>query len=232
MTDVATIDSTGDSGETPADPAASVYAGHARHGINEVVETYRDQASTLARLDWLNQLFSGRYRRRLYRNATGRVLDVACGIGTNVDYLPEATEYVGVDISEEMLDEARNRTASPGLDPSFRRMDAEDLAFQEDSFDTVISSLSTCTFPDPVTALAEMGRVCSPSGSVLLLEHGRSSLELIGRFQDWRAEAHRAKHSCRWNQEPLAVVGESPLIVTESWTAFGGMITGINAKPP
>jgi len=53
-------------------------------------------------------------------------------------------------------------------------MDAQALEFPDDSFDTVISSFSTCTFPDPIAALHEMERVCTPDGEILLLEHRRS----------------------------------------------------------
>jgi len=76
-----------------------------------------------------------------------------------------------------------------------------------------------------------MGRVCAPDGQILLLEHGRSSVGPVARFQDWRADAHFEKHSCRWNQEPLAVVAESPLRVVESSSALLGVITAIEARP-
>jgi hypothetical protein len=76
-----------------------------------------------------------------------------------------------------------------------------------------------------------MGRVCVPDGRVLLLEHGRSSVGPIARFQDWRADAHYEKHSCRWNQNPLEVVSRSPLTTVESSTALLGIVTAIEARP-
>jgi len=224
-----------DAGDRPTmtrdDETPSVLAGQQRHTIADVKETYREQATTMARMDWLNRALSGRYRRALFGDATGRILDVACGVGTNATYLPADTEYVGIDLSEAVLDEARQRLEDSPQETTLYEMDAENLAFPDDSFDTVISALSTCTFPDPVAALSEMGRVCAPDGRVLLLEHGRSSVGPIARFQDWRADAHFEKHSCRWNQEPLDVVGASPLTTTESWSALLGIITAIEARP-
>lgn len=204
---------------------------HRRHTLAEVRETYREQATTMAKMDWLNRAFTGRYRRVLFGDATGRVLDVGCGVGTNAQYLDRATEYVGIDISDAVLTEASQRLDDSSQETTLYEMDAQDLDFPNDSFDTVISSLSTCTFPDRVKALSEMGRVCAPDGRILLLEHGRSSVGPIARFQDWRADAHFEKHSCRWNQEPLAVVAESPLTTIESSSAFFGMITAIEARP-
>jgi ubiquinone/menaquinone biosynthesis C-methylase UbiE len=208
-----------------------VLAGHPPQSVADVRETYRDQAATIDRMDWLNRVLTGRYRRHLFEEASGRVLDVACGVGTNVQYLPRDCAYVGIDVSPEMLAGAEERLEGRPRETTLHEMDAQDLAFPDNSFETVISSLSTCTFPDPVEALSEMGRVCEPGGRVLLLEHGRSSLGPIARFQDWRADAHFEKHSCRWNQDPLEVVSQSPLTVVESSAALLGVITTITALP-
>jgi ubiquinone/menaquinone biosynthesis C-methylase UbiE len=185
----------------------------------------------MARMDWLNRAFTGRYRQRLFGDATGRVLDVACGVGTNIQYLPKDSEYVGIDVSGDVLAEAKQRLGDASRETTLHEMDAQDLDFPDDSFDTVISALSTCTFPDPVKALSEMARVCAPDGRVLLLEHGRSRVGAIARFQDWRADAHFEKHHCRWNQEPLDVVAASPLVTVESSTALLGIVTAIEARP-
>ncbi len=199
--------------------------------VEEIRDVYADQIDMLARTDRLNRLFTGRYRRRAFARATGRVLDVACGMATNARYVPPSAEYVGIDVSPDMLREARAELDRIGRDGEVREMDAQDLDFPDDGFDAVISSLSTCTFPDPVAALNEMGRVCDPDGHVLLLEHGRSDVDLVARFQDWRADAHFEKHACRWNQEPIAVVAESDLQVERAWSAALGIITGIEARP-
>ncbi|WP_424005402.1 class I SAM-dependent methyltransferase (plasmid) [Haloarcula salina] len=209
----------------------SMLTGYRDHTLADVKETYREQATTMANMDWLNQAFTGRYRRALFGDATGRVLDVGCGVGTSAQYLGRDTEYVGIDISDAVLTEAEQRLDDSPQETTLYEMDAQDLDFPNDSFDTVISSLSTCTFPNRVEALSEMGRVCAPDGRILLLEHGRSSVGPIARFQDWRADAHFEKHSCRWNQDPLAVVAESPLTTIESSSAFFGMITAIEARP-
>ncbi|MFC7771728.1 class I SAM-dependent methyltransferase [Salinirubellus sp. GCM10025899] len=233
------VEPTTDEGATPASSTddssppvdTRVLAGHPLQSIADVRETYRDQAATIDRMSWLNRLLTGRYRRRLFGDANGRVLDVACGVGTNARYLPEDREYVGVDISPEMLARAAQRLDDRPRETTLHEMDAQDLAFPDDSFETVISSLSTCTFPDPIEALSEMGRVCAPDGQILLLEHGRSSVGPIARFQDWRADAHFEKHRCRLNQNPLDTVARSPLAVVETSSAFLGIITAIEARP-
>jgi ubiquinone/menaquinone biosynthesis C-methylase UbiE len=198
--------------------------------VAEIRETYETQADRMARLSWLNRLVTGRYRCRLFGDAEGRVLDVACGTGLNLRYLPDGVEYLGADVSPAMLARARERHGGT-RGATFVEMDAGTLALAEDSFDTVISSLSTCTFPDPATALREMGRVCRPDGRVRLLEHGRSDVGPVARFQDWRADAHFEKHACRWNQQPTETVAAAGLAVRRTVSDPLGVLTGIEAAP-
>jgi len=212
--------------------AAGARATRARpDSLADVRETYAEQADRFDRMQWLNRRLTGGFRGRLFGRAEGRVLDVACGTGLNFQYLPDAASYVGVDLSPEMLAVARDGLGGRERVEGVHEMDAQSLAFDDDAFDTVVSSLSTCTFPDPVAALNEMARVCAPDGRVLLLEHGRSSVGPVARFQDWRADAHYETHSCRWNQKPLALFKDADLAVRESSTAVLGMLTAIEAGP-
>ena len=199
--------------------------------LDELRDLYADQAEWMGRMDWCNRLLTGRYRRRLFWNARGRVLDVACGTGTNRRYLPDAVEYVGVDLSPAVLREAEASFDDLERGVNLLEMDAGALDFPDDSFDTVVSSLSTCTFPDPDAALREMARVCEPDGRILLLEHGRSDVGPVARFQDWRADAHYEKHGCRWNQEPTAVVAGTGVQVLSTRSSMLGIVTEIVARP-
>lgn len=199
---------------------------------DEIAAAYDDAADRAARWRRLDRLFAGRYRRRQFGRAEGRVLDVACGTGTNFRYLPASVELTGIDASAEMLAHAEEERERLGLDGGVRKMDAQDLAFPDDAFDTVVSSFSTCTFPDPHAALREMGRVCRPDGRILLLEHGRSTVGPVARWQDWRADAQYEKVGCRANHEPLRTVRGSDLSVEDSRTALFGLVVAVDALPP
>jgi ubiquinone/menaquinone biosynthesis C-methylase UbiE len=129
-----------------------------------------------------------------------------------------------------MLDIARGKTERLGLSIDLMLMDAGQLDFPDQSFDVVVSALSTCTFPDPVASLHEMGRVVKPDGRILLLEHGRSSWGLIGRHQDRTAHQHFATAGCRWNQEPLDLVRTAGLQVVEHHRSFFGIFHTIEAR--
>lgn len=197
----------------------------------EIADSYADVADKLARWRQLDRLFAGRYRRRQFGNTDGRVLDVACGTGRNFRYLSTATEVVGIDISTDMLAHARDELDHLALDGTVHQMDAQALDFPDDSFGTVISSFSTCTFPDPVTTLQEMQRVCKPDGQILLLEHSRSDVTPIAWLQDWRAEPHYEKAGCRLNHEPLQTVRQADITVENACKQFVGLVTTIEATP-
>lgn len=206
-------------------------SGSRSKSLPEIRDSVSDHLDEMDGSSFVNRLLTARTRRRIFTQATGRVLDVACGTGTNFEYLSDSVEYVGIDISPEMLTRAEDRFERLERGTSLMEMDAQDLDFDDDSFDTVISSMSTCMFPDPVTALEEMKRVCDPDGQILLLEHGRSSIGPLAWLQDWRADARYQETGCRWNQDPLAVVSQSELSVDSVSTGLFGMITAFEARP-
>jgi ubiquinone/menaquinone biosynthesis C-methylase UbiE len=176
--------------------------------------------------DWLEGIpdFLGvsKLRRRLLGRASGKVLEVAVGTGKNLTYYPRDCPIIAVDLSKEMLNVGRERATKLSMDVSFVLADAEALPFSDQSFDTVVSSLSTCTFADPVAALEEMERVCRPGGKILLLEHGRSDREWLGRWQDRHADQFAEPLGCHWNREPLELVRKGGLhVITARWNFFG-----------
>lgn len=171
-----------------------------------------------------------RLRQRLLRQASGKVLEVAVGTGKNLRYYPQGCRITAVDVSREMLRVAQKRAASLSVDVSFLSADGENLPFPDKSFDTVVSSLTTCTFPNPVLALQEMARVCRPVGRILL-EHGRSNREWLGRWQDRHADQFAKPLGCHWNREPLDMVRKAGLKVSSTRQFFFGVVHEIDAAP-
>lgn len=156
---------------------------------------------------------------------------MACGVGENFRYLPESTSVVAIDISPDMLAKAKTEADDLERDIDIHRMDAHDLPFKDDSFESVISSFSTCTFPKPFAVLAEMGRVCKPDGRVLLLEHGKFDLWPLAKLQARVADTKYENEGCRLWDDPADVVRQSELAVEKINRWFFGYITGITARP-
>jgi ubiquinone/menaquinone biosynthesis C-methylase UbiE len=183
--------------------------------------------------DWIIEHLLGvkHLRRELLARASGDVLEVACGTGSNFPFYNGHTTLTAVDLSPGMLDQARRRANQLDLAVDLQVMDAESLAFPDASFDTVISSLSTCTVPDPVLQLREMARVCRADGRILLIEHGRSRWRWFAWYQDHTVGSALSIVGCRWNQNPFALAQEAGLRVLDSRRTGAGVFYTIEAAP-
>jgi ubiquinone/menaquinone biosynthesis C-methylase UbiE len=131
-----------------------------------------------------------------------------------------------------MLEIAQQKAAGLSLNVQVKVMDAQRLEFDDGSFDTVTSTLSTCTFPDPIQALREMKRVCRRDGLILLLEHGHSSMTWLANFQDRNVLPHYQQNAgCRWNQDPLDLMRTAGLKILNNKRFGLGMFDAIEATP-
>ena len=140
---------------------------------------HNDTARDYRKGEWTREVLFGigKKRKRQFALASGKVLDAGCGYDADFPHLVNAKRITGVDFSPVMLDLARQYSHDLGFTVDLRESDAEALDFPDNSFDTVISALATCSFLNPLKALAEMRRVCKPDGRILLVEHGRSDWE-------------------------------------------------------
>ena len=98
-----------------------------------------------------------------------RVLDVACGTG-NLS-LPAARAgavVTGLDIAPNLIETARERASAEGLKIDFEEGDAEQLPYEDASFDTVVTMFGAMFAPRPEMAAAELLRVCRPGGRLAM----------------------------------------------------------------
>lgn len=178
----------------------------------QVRQCYDEMAGNWRLLGIVDSLvLINRLRKKHIGNASGAVLDVACGTGENFPHLRNASTITALDLSAEMVDEARRRKRQLGVAVDLLVGDAQSLPFGDDTFDTVVSALSTCTIPDYVTTFHEMTRVVRPGGQILLLEHGRSSVGWIARRQDRHIDRVYARSACRNNRDVGAELAEAGL---------------------
>lgn len=128
------------------------------------------------RVSRFERVLFGGGREWVCAQAQGDVLEIALGTGRNLRYYPAGVRLTGIELSPAMLEIARQEAAALGREADLRVGDAEALELPDESFDTVVCTLSLCTIPDDRAAVAEAKRVLRPGGRFLLLEHVRSPL--------------------------------------------------------
>ncbi len=126
------------------------------------------------------------WREKLWEHVPeGRVLEVGCGTGKNLDYYSPQMDVVGIDISERMLERARQRAGELNRRVELYQMDAQQLDFADDAFDAAVATFVFCSVPDAVQGLRELGRVVKPGGAIWLLEHVRiDEPAILGSIMD------------------------------------------------
>lgn len=103
----------------------------------------------------------------------GRVLEVGVGTGLSLPSYGRHLEIVGIDLSPEMLDKARERVEIDRLDhvTGLLEMDAGNLEFEDTSFDTTVAMYVMTVVPEPEKVMRELARITKPGGEVLLVNH-------------------------------------------------------------
>ena len=123
-----------------------------------------------------------RAKLRQYIPSKGTILEVGVGTGKNLPFYNKHLKIVAVDVSEKMLQRAKNKKSR--ADINLIQMDIEELGFPDEVFDTAISTYVFCSVEDPIRGLSEIKRVLKKDGFFVFLEHMRSEKELMGRVMD------------------------------------------------
>ena len=141
-------------------------------------------------LPWLIDFACGmksvsRQRMKVIPQAQGRVLEIGLGTGLNLPFYDagRVQELVGVEPSLTMHHLAMKRSRAAGIPVELVGIGAERLPLADHVFDTVVSTYTLCTIPDPVLALRELRRVLRPGGRLLFSEHGRAPDENVRKWQ-------------------------------------------------
>lgn len=171
-------------------------------------------------------------REWIAERAHGRVLEVAIGTGRSLEFYAPGIELTGVDLSPAMLRRARRRARELGLTPIFKAADAEQLPFDDAAFDTVVCALGLCSIPRPDIAVAEMARVLVPGGTLLLLDHIRSSWPPVVALQWLLERVTILTAGEHFTRRQLPVVRAAGLEVTETERLKAGTIERIRAIRP
>lgn len=137
--------------------------------------------------DFWDRMGRPEWRRRVFAETAGEVLEIGVGTGKNFAFYRPGTKITAVDISPRMLAIARRKLeqgracAAP---VTLLLTDAQSLPFPDASFDSAVATFVFCSVPDPVLGLREVLRVLKRGGRLVLLEHLRRDDGVVGPLMD------------------------------------------------
>lgn len=153
---------------------------------NDFVEHVYEKLAKVYDLTFGPTLHPGRVQalQRMKMHPGDKLLEVGVGTGINAVMYPKTVEVTGIDFSEHMLEKARERVLRKGMtNIRLLQMDAQDIKFEDDTFDIVYAPYLISVVPDPVKVAREMRRVCKPGGRIIFLNHFLSPNALLSKAE-------------------------------------------------
>ncbi|MDT5225160.1 MAG: hypothetical protein QOG19_2567 [Mycobacterium sp.] len=135
-----------------------------------------------------DRLFYNRYRRAAIADATGRLLIVGLGPGSDLKFVPSAvTSVTAVEPAAAFRRMSSRRASHYGIAVDIVDGTGESIPFSDNSFNSVYVGLVLCSVDDVAATLGEIRRVLAPGGRLVVLEHVRGE-GAVGRLQDMVAK--------------------------------------------
>jgi phosphatidylethanolamine/phosphatidyl-N-methylethanolamine N-methyltransferase len=151
-----------------------------------IKQTY-DRFSSLYDLVFKPWLGFGRSRavELLSPSPGARVLEIGVGTGLSLEHYPPDVEVLGFDYSFGMLKESQAKAKEQSHCPvNLMQMDAQRMAFADNSFDYLMSAYVLTVVPDPRKAVSEIFRVARPGAKVVIINYICSNNKLMGIIED------------------------------------------------
>ena len=158
----------------------------------------------------------GGFRAGLLAGAAGHVLEIGAGTGANLPlYAPALESLTMTEPEPAMVRRLERRVAEQSPATKVLRAPAEDLPFDDDTFDAAVSTLVLCGVDDQPRALRELRRVLRPGGQLLFIEHLRSDDPSTARLQDRMNWLNRIVVRCDCNRPTLDTIRQAGFTVTQ-----------------
>jgi ubiquinone/menaquinone biosynthesis C-methylase UbiE len=155
------------------------------------------------------------FRERLLAGLSGDVLEIGGGTGANLPcYGPAITSLTLTEPEPAMLRRLERTAREHHLPAKVLRAPAEDLPFDNHTFDVAVSTLVLCGVDDQPRALRELRRVLRPGGQFLFIEHVRADDAGTARLQDRMNWLNRLVVCCDCNRPTLDSIKAAGFTVT------------------
>jgi len=113
----------------------------------------------------------GSYKKDLFQNIQGSVVEIGPGTGVNFKYLPPGINWTGIEPNGAFNEILRTRAKEKGITAELLTGDAFQIPLPGNSADVVLCTLVLCSVKDPAKIIDEIKRVLKPGGKLIFIEH-------------------------------------------------------------
>ena len=160
------------------------------------------------------------YRREALAGLTGTVFELGAGTGANFSHYPATvTRLVAAEPEPYLRERAQEAGAGVPIEVEVVDAVADQLPFEDGSFDAAVACLVLCSVPDQARALAELRRVVRPGGELRFYEHvhpHHQPLKAVFSFMDRTTVWPRISGGCHLTRETLHAIEQAGFAVERS----------------
>ncbi|MDQ0272291.1 class I SAM-dependent methyltransferase [Cytobacillus purgationiresistens] len=196
---------------------------------NSLIKKFDKQANKYSKRR--NNNHANKFRKQIFQDAEGKVLEVGIGSGLNFPFYKGDIELTGVDFSIEMLKTAEDAAKDYLFQTILIEGDVESVDFNENTFDTIVSSATLCAYQNPLSVLNKFQKWCKPEGKILMMEHGISTNKSLAWLQNTLNPLILKFIGCHQNRNIIEIVKKSNLKIIKNERHIAGYLYLIWAEP-
>ena len=170
-------------------------------------------------------------RTDLLSRAEGKVIELGSGTGINFPLYQQVRSVTAIEPNQYMIERSLKNKELALVPIEIIQTNAEQLPFEDHTYDTVVATLVFCTIPNVERALQEMKRICKPNGKILLFEHVKMDNPFLANMQNiltpfWK----KICDGCCLNRDTISVLKSQGFHVFEIKKYYRGLFVTMEIK--
>jgi len=156
-------------------------------------------------------------RKNILKNVSGEVLEIGFGTGLNIPhYPPSVTRLTIIDKNPGMNKQAQERISASKIKVDNKVLNGEELPFEDESFDSVVSTFTLCSIQNIDKSLKEIHRVLNIDGKFFFQEHGLANESKIRKWQNRLNPFQKVwADGCNLNRDIKSLIENNGFSITE-----------------
>ena len=156
-------------------------------------------------------------RKNILKNVSGEVLEIGFGTGLNIPhYPPSVTRLTIIDKNPGMNKQAQERISASKIKVDNKVLNGEELPFEDESFDSVVSTFTLCSIQNIDKSLKEIHRVLNIDGKFFFQEHGLANEPKIRKWQNRLNPFQKVwADGCNLNRDIKSLIENNGFSITE-----------------